>query len=248
MSGPINVKSAQRVFMILRRFAEARRPLRPAELARVLGIPISSCIAILATMVDEGVVWYDETNRSYAPTATLRRLTDWIESENPVEAKAVYLARRLHRELGAPTAVTRRAGLYLEWLYTLGVAKLTPGQTRPLCKTVNGLAVLSDMSDHEVEEFVEAHNERFGRQQRVDGRAMLERVRALRGRGYVSGLTPLVPGLAAICFLIADESDGEEVLLTVEVPGNDLDLLERKVVNAVRRLIPAPLTRSMARA
>ena len=233
-----SVKSAQRVFAILRVFSEEQRALRAAEVARSIDAPISSCVALLSTMVDQGALFYDETTRCYAPTIDLRQLTDWLVEENPLQKKAIYFARRLYRELGTPIAVTRRAGLYVEWLYTLRVTKLTAGQTRPLCETINGLAVLTQMSDPEIKEIVAAHNDSFGRENRIDPTRMLERVRAARGAGYASGLTALVPGLAAICFVIEDDACGEEVLLTVQLPADELRRRERRIVDVARRIIP----------
>lgn len=233
-----NVKSAGRVFAILRHFDEERRPRRAAELARATGMPLSSCIALLATMVDQCVLRYDDTTRCYAPTLELRRLTDWLCDHNPLETRAIYFARRLYRELGAPTAVTRRAGLYLEWIYTLRVPKLSPGQVRPLCKTINGVASLSHLRDPEIEQIVAAHNECFGRQHLVDRAAILARAHAAKGRGYASGIASIAPGLAAICFVMEDEAAGEEVLLTVQVPAVDLKDRERRIVNTVSRMIP----------
>ncbi len=233
-----NVKSAARVFAILRDFADKRRPQRAVEIARAIGIPLSSCVALLATMVEQGVLRYDAIDRTYTPTQELRRLGEWLTDDNPLERRAIYFARRLHRELGAPMAVTRRAGLYLEWLYTLRVPRLSPGEVRPLCKTINGLASLSHLRDDEIEQIVAAHNDRFGRQHAVDGAAILARAHVAKGRGYASGAATIAPGQAAICFVMEDEAAGEEVLLTVQVPAGELQQRERRIVSTVSRMIP----------
>lgn len=242
-----SVKSAQRVVAILRDFAEKRRAQRAAEVARAIDAPISSCVALLSTLVGQGVLFYDEMNRSYIPTAALRDLTDWLVDQNPLEKQAIYFARRLNRELGTPTAVTRRSGLYLEWLYTLGVRTMAAGDFRPLCKTINGRAVLSTMPDSEIAELVAAHNERFGREDYIEPSVITERARAARYAGYASGLTSLVPGFAAICFPIKDDDCGEEVLLTVQLPACDLGRREHRVVETARRMIPWLAAHSMGR-
>jgi IclR family KDG regulon transcriptional repressor len=238
MNQATSVKSARRVLQILNDFAGKRRPQRAAEVARAIDAPISSCVALLGTMVEEGVLFYDETARTYVPTTKLRELSEWIVDVNPLEKRAIYFAKRLYRELGTPMAVTRRAGLYVEWLYVLGAVRPAPGELRPLCRTINGRAVLSHMSDADVREFVCAHNERFGRENYIDLGSLLDRVRAARAAGYASGDAPLVPGFGAICFAIEDDDCGEEVLLTVEVPAAELRLREARIVDAARRLIP----------
>lgn len=242
-----SVKSAQRVVAILRDFATKQRAQRAAEVARAIGAPISSSVALLSTLVDQGVLFYDEMTRSYIPTVALREMTDWLVEQNPLEKRAIYFARRLNRELGAPTAVTRRSGLYLEWLYTLGVKTMIPGDVRPLCKTINGRAVLSTMVDSEIAEFVAAHNERFGREDYIDPSVLMERARTARAAGYASGLTSLVPGLAAICFPIKDDDCGEEILLTVQLPACDLGRREHRIVETARRIIPLIAAHSMVR-
>jgi DNA-binding IclR family transcriptional regulator len=124
---------------------------------------------------------------------------------------------------------------------------MTPGDVRPLCKTVNGGAVFSLMSDSEVAEIVSAHNERFGREDYIQPAAILERTRTARAVGYASGRSTLVPGCAAICFALEDEERGEELLLTVELPASDLSRREHRVVEAARRVIPALAATSAGR-
>ena len=238
MSDIGNVKSAERVLFILEYFAEKRRPQRANEIAQSLGIPISSCMALLLTMVARDVLVYDNQGKTYAPTSKLRELSNWMQVEDGLEQKAIRSARRLHRELGQPVAVCRRSGLFIEWLYTLDVTKLHVGERRPVFQTVNGLALLAGMTDCEIETLVEAHNERFGRQGSVTFAEVLRRVRVMPARGYVSGSSALVPGLASICFVVKDENSDEELLIAVQVNASDLSRREPVIVQTARRILP----------
>ena len=49
-----NVKSADRALQILMYFAEAKHPLRAAEIAKGIGVPLSSCAELMTTLVNQG--------------------------------------------------------------------------------------------------------------------------------------------------------------------------------------------------
>ena len=119
---------------------------------------------------------------------------------------------------------------------------MAPGDLRPLCKTVNGRAALSHMPDREIIAFVDAHNECFGRENYIDHASIVDRVQAARKAGYASGVAPLAPGFAAICFAITDPSEGDEILLTMQVPAAELRHRESRIVDVARRMIPGLVT------
>jgi hypothetical protein len=107
----------------------------------------------------------------------------------------------------------------------------------PIFKTLNGMAVLSHMSEAKVANMVDAYNERFGRQVAVQSREMVSRVQAYRGRDYVSGGPPGFPGVGTVCFYLHDSETDEEVLLSLILPINELATREPAIVQAVRQCV-----------
>jgi DNA-binding IclR family transcriptional regulator len=234
-----NVKSADRVLLILELLAAAPDGLRVSSVSKALNIPISSCFGLLGTMLNRGFVSYDPTDRTYTATDKLGQLGANGRSAHPLQDAAIRCARQLHRELGIPVAVSQRVGLFIEWAFTLGQTYLQPGSTMPLFKSFNGFAALSNMSESKISGIIDAYNEKFGREIAVQPREVVKRLHAYRGREYISGGPPAFPGVGIICFHLCDAETGEEVLLSLILPRNELTYREPAVVNAVRKCVSA---------
>ena len=233
----LNVKSADRVLRVLSRFAEVKCSLRATEIARDLGMPLSSCAELLATMVGGGFLSLDTADRSYLPTEKVKVLGDWLRVQNPLERSAIDCARRIHRECGLPVAVSHRSGLFIGWNFTQGVTQVSTESSIPALRTVNGIALLSRMSDNQIIDIVSAHNDRFGRQKAVQQSEILSRTRSARNRDYASGPAPLFPGIGSVCFYLSDDRKSEELLLSVVLPLGDLAEREASVVRTARKYI-----------
>lgn len=236
MSGD-NVKSADRVLRILEQLAASPEGMRAAQVGKALGIPISSCLGLLTTMVNVGFVKLDSGGRIYSLTDKVRQMGAALTPAHPLEDTAIHCARQLHRELGIPVAVSRRVGLFIEWAFTLGHTHIHSGSSLPIFKTLNGMAVLSHMSEAKLANMIDAYNERFGRQIAVHARDVVSRVQAYRGRDYVSGGPPGFPGVGTVCFYLHDSTTDEEVLLSLILPINELATREPAVVQAVRQCV-----------
>lgn len=229
-----DVKSAARVLKILEQLYRAPKGLRAAHISKALDIPISSCTALLGTMVNGGFVKCDPDNRLYRLSRKARRFGEAVAPSHPLEEDVIHCARQLHRELGVSVAVSRRVGLYIEWAFTLGPTRHRSGSTTPIFKSFNGMAVLSNMSESKLLSMVDAYNERFGRESAVQWRDVVQQIKAFRGPGYVSGGLPSFPGVGAICFRFQDSKTQEEALLTLLIPVNELENRESAIVRAVR--------------
>jgi DNA-binding IclR family transcriptional regulator len=234
-----NVKSSERTLLLLSHFAIEKKHQRVTDIARALDLPVSSCFGLLGTLVDLGFLSFNELSRSYFPTDKVRKLGEWLRTETPLEEQAITWAQRLHTELGEAVAVSKRVGLNIEWIFTKRVTQVGPGSHLPVCRTNNGMALLCKKSNAEVEAIIGAHNEKFGRQDFVQPREMLRKVEELRGRGYVSGIAPITPDVGTICFGLSDQESCEEIVLTILVPARELSPKSARILDTVRRVIPA---------
>ena len=240
------VKSADRVLQMLSLLGESERRLRASEIGCALNIPISSCMALLATAVGRGFVSFDEGDRSYALAKAANFTRAARDTATPLKDAAIACSRRLNRELGLGVAVSRRSGLYIVWDFVLGLSEVTAGASLPLLNTHNGIVILSRMAEANVVALVERHNEKFGRSQLWVTVDLIKRLRSLRGLDHVSGRPPGYPNVVSICFYLADEQQSEELLLSVVVPASKAAALQASVVATVRRSLKQHLVHAFA--
>ena len=230
-----NVKSADRVLRILEFLSSTNEGVPAAVIARALDIPLSSCLGLLGTMHNHKFVSLEEGCKKYLLSGKLRRIATAVDTpRNPLEDVAIRCARQLNRQLGDPVAVSRRVGLLVEWVFTVGRTHLQPGSTMPIFKSFNGMTAVLHLSETQLAALVEEYNEKFGRSLAIAPAEALKRIEPYRGRDYAAGGAPNFPGVAYICFRLTDDQTDEEILLTVRMPGSDLRHREPIVVKAVR--------------
>ncbi|MGY6272284.1 IclR family transcriptional regulator [Achromobacter denitrificans] len=79
----MEVKLVARTLELIELFAEARRPLPLTELAQGLGAPMSSCLALVRTLVARGYLYEVRRRAGYYPTGKLHALSARIVAGDP---------------------------------------------------------------------------------------------------------------------------------------------------------------------
>ncbi|MGH8816714.1 MAG: IclR family transcriptional regulator [Achromobacter pestifer] len=79
----MEVKLVARTLDLIELFAQTRRPMSLTELAQGLGAPMSSCLALVRTMVARGYLYEVRRRGGYYPTARLQALSAQIQSGDP---------------------------------------------------------------------------------------------------------------------------------------------------------------------
>ncbi len=79
----MEVKLVARTLDLIELFAQARRPMPLTELAQGLGAPMSSCLALVRTLVARGYLYEVRRRGGYYPTARLQALSALIQSGDP---------------------------------------------------------------------------------------------------------------------------------------------------------------------
>lgn len=79
----MEVKLVARTLDLIELFAHARRPMPLTELAQGLGAPMSSCLALVRTLVARGYLYEVRRRGGYYPTARLQALSALIQSGGP---------------------------------------------------------------------------------------------------------------------------------------------------------------------
>jgi DNA-binding IclR family transcriptional regulator len=80
----MNVKTALRVIEIIETFARERRALSLSELARLLAVPASSCLALIRTLTSLGYLYETARRQGYYPTGRLLAMAQQIARHDPV--------------------------------------------------------------------------------------------------------------------------------------------------------------------
>ncbi|WP_415822076.1 IclR family transcriptional regulator, partial [Bordetella tumbae] len=80
----MSVKTALRVIEIIETYARERRALPLSELARLLGVPVSSCLALIRTLADLGYLYETGRRQGYYPTGRLLAMAQRIAASDPV--------------------------------------------------------------------------------------------------------------------------------------------------------------------
>jgi len=79
-----NVKTALRVIEIIEIYAREGRSLTLTELSKLLGVPMSSCLGLIRTLVSQGYLYETGRRQGYYPTARLLHIAQRIARNDPV--------------------------------------------------------------------------------------------------------------------------------------------------------------------
>jgi DNA-binding IclR family transcriptional regulator len=79
-----NVKTALRVVEIIEAFAREQKPLSLTQIARDLSAPVSSCQALLKTLINLGYIYETGAWHAYYPTGRLLAMAEQISRCDPV--------------------------------------------------------------------------------------------------------------------------------------------------------------------
>lgn len=115
----MDVKTAARVFEVINLFAEVRQPMIYSEIARRTGIPLSSCHALLQTMVAKGYLYAPGVKAGYYPTQRLLHVAREICSEDPLIQLFQPLLGKLRDTTGETAVLATLAGTRVVYLEVL---------------------------------------------------------------------------------------------------------------------------------
>lgn len=146
--GNSQVKSAVRTLTLFEIFAQHLTPLSLSELARALGIPLSSCHGLVGTLQAEGYLYSVGERRQYYPTRRLFDLATAITGSDPTLERLVPYLESLRDDCNETVILGTRQGhsvLYLnvtEGNQTIRYSA-SPGDRKPLHSSAIGKALLA---------------------------------------------------------------------------------------------------------
>jgi len=239
------VKSASRAFEVLELFADLRRPLRLNEIHSALGYPQSSTTTLLKSMVMSGYLNYSRNSRTYLPTTQVSALGNWLTGHIVADPAYRTLVERLQRITNETVGLATENDLYIQYVLFREPAhpfKSVPreGVMRPMIDSAAGLALLSQMSDRQIEKiFRYSHYYRMGDCEVTRLDQLMQDIRWIRHIGYAHHENRPDPGLSAIAMPLGQTMYGVRLAIGV---GGLVDRIARAktdIVKAMREEVTA---------
>lgn len=149
-----HVRAADRTLGIFEAFEASGRPLALSELARAVGVPVSSCHALVKTLLERGYLYSLPRRRGLYPTKRLFELAKSIVARDPLLERVGAAMSELRSRTGETLIFGKRQGdavLYLEVLEGPHTVRYTAhaGEHKPLHSSSIGKALLAALSEPE---------------------------------------------------------------------------------------------------
>ncbi|HEF5155509.1 IclR family transcriptional regulator [Burkholderia multivorans] len=218
----MDVKLVARTLDLFELFAAERRPLSLTELARLLNVPASSCLAMARTLVSRGYLYEVRKRGGYYPTRRLQTIAAAIDATDPVvDIVHPYLValRDASRETAVLGKIQRASIAYLDVVESEQAIRYTsqPGELRPLHANSIGKAIFAELAGDAQQALGEALTfERFTAATVADLPALVAQAARFRKRGWAENFGESAPELSAIA--VALPLDGDWYGLSVVGP------------------------------
>ena len=203
------VKSAHRVVQIFEFFANRQAPAGLMEVARALGSPPSSTLALLGTLQGLGYLDYNRHQRTYVPTLRAALLGIWVNDLLLSDGTVLRLMVKLRERTGETVVLGAQSGLQVQYIQVMhslsrrSGPEVATGRLRPLLRSAVGQLMLSVKDDQEVLALarrINAEEKDPAARMRIDD--LMRKIEACRrdGYGYTEGAT--TPGAGIIAVLL----------------------------------------------
>jgi DNA-binding IclR family transcriptional regulator len=207
------MKTADRTLELFEAFAEAKKPLTLSEIARMIDSPVSSCHGLLQALQKSGYVYALNVRRTYYPTRRLFEVGAAIATHDPIVERIAPILQRLRDETNETVILGQRQNRQIVYLHVLESPQMirytaSAGAIKPLTSTAMGKAMLGEMSDDDLEAFLETVEPvRVTPSTIVDRRQLLTDIQWARKRGYFITRGENVPDVMAIARVFTMETE-----------------------------------------
>ena len=227
------VKSASRTLEVLELFSEQRRPMRLHEIYEQLHYPQSSATHLLKSMMKMGYMNYNRTTRTYLPTNKISGLGNWLSSTTFGQSRYNRLAEMVRQRTDETCAISTQNDLFIQYMIIKAPShefKAPPpvGNMRLLTQSTSGMALLSCMSDRQVDKICRhiSYYE-IDPDNHADPQKILRELSWIRHVGYCYWEDHPDTGVASMAFPLGETLHG--IPLAVGVGGIKTRLASRKM-------------------
>ena len=221
MSG---VKTAVRTLRLYEAFAASKRALTLQELAKQLGMPVSSCFALVRTLLERGYLYETARRNGYYPTRRMLEYNSEISLHDRLLERASPHLERLRDRTCETVVLSKRQGvrvIYLAVLESPQIIRCTvpAGTLRPVHSTATGKALLSVLGDAERDRILDDAGMPRLTPRTVTSRSVLEaELAASRARGWFDNEGESVSDLRAVALPVQIGNDDFAVTIMGPMP------------------------------
>lgn len=200
----MDVKLVARTLDLFELFAAEQRPLPLAEMARLLNVPVSSCLALVRTLVSRGYLYEVRRRGGYYPTRRLQLLANAIDAVDPVvemlHPRLVDL-RNATGETGVLGKIDGTSVVYLDVVESEKDVRYscTPGTLRPLHANSIGKVILGELGPQAQQALgAKLLFQRYTSTTAPDLPTLIGQAHAAHARGWYANMGESVPELSAV--------------------------------------------------
>lgn len=232
-----DVKSAVRVLQIFQLFAELRQPASLATVSQRLGLPKSSCSALLKTLEANGYLYLLNDARDYYPTRRLLKQAQTIVENDPFLSLLRPVLERLCAATQETAFLARRSGQLVHYVEVLESGQAlrfaaTVGERRPLYIGAAGQSLLGAMEPNERNALIETlAYEKYSDRTVPGGSELRQRVEEGLARGWFRSIDGYQAGVSSIGQYVT--LHGEPYAVVVAAPTPRLVANEAAIFHAV---------------
>jgi DNA-binding IclR family transcriptional regulator len=143
-------------------FADQKRPLSASEIARLLGIPASSCHDVLQALHERGYIYELTPRGGYYPTLRVYEIAKVIADHDPVVLRTDSLLRSLRDKLDESVLLAKVNGLAATYLaafepsHPLRFLATIGENVRSIHATSAGKCLLGSLSEADLSDFLKS--------------------------------------------------------------------------------------------
>jgi DNA-binding IclR family transcriptional regulator len=237
------VKSASRTLEVLELFSEQRRPLRLHEIYEQLHYPQSSATNLMKSMVMMGYLNYNRATRTYIPTNKVGSLGNWLSSFMYGQSGYHELVNSLQKRTDETVALSTQNDLFIQYMIIKTPQhefKMPPGEgsMRLLTKSTSGMALLSRMSNRQVDKICRHINYyELGPENRVEITQVLKDLVWIRQIGYSYTENYPTPEVSSMAFPLGESLYGIPLALGVGGLSDRIARRKMQIVATIRETI-----------
>jgi len=230
------VKSSRTVFEVLREMSKADGALGAADIAKMLGLPLSTAARALNTLEAAGYVARQNGSARFVIGKSGQRLAYAFMAQFPIRDLALPYLQQLTLLSGYSSSLFIRLGWYAVRIAlisgTSSIVNVAPiGETRPLTSGAPSLAMLAQLPEQELTRALQ-------RLDRVVAESVREQCARIRVQGYAYQVSSLESGGYDLAFPVSHP--GWSMFASVALEGLMVSLEQsRGQIDQARQVIAA---------
>ena len=213
-----------RLLLVMEEIAKAGRPLKPMQIADVLGLPKPTIHRLLQTAEAEGFLQRDLDGRSYGPGPRLRQIAVNTMSSERLRTGRLAILKAVAEEIGETCnlATPDREGMtYLDRVETHWPLRiqLPIGTQVPFYCTASGKMYLSTLRDSTLEAVLSSRPLKALTDKTItDPDALRRELSETRARGYSQDNEEFMPSMTAVAVPVLDSAGRLMATLSAHAP------------------------------